>query len=165
MKRTAEKADRLKEAKVQLDRHLDDRGLRRTRQRGIVLKAFLDADAHVSIDELYDSLRKSNPEIGTATVYRCMNLFVDAGVAKERRFNEGKVRFEPAVAVEHHDHLICVECGEIQEFEDDRIERLQEEIASTRGFKVVQHRMELYGVCPKCLAGKGAAGEPPKENG
>lgn len=133
-----------------LNSHLAAKGLRKTRQREVILEAFLDTDAHVSVDELCDAIKARHPEIGPATVYRCMNLFVDAGIAKDGRFNEGRVRFEPAVDVDHHDHLICNVCGDIQEFEDPRIERLQEEIASQRGFSVKFHRMEMYGVCPKC---------------
>lgn len=131
--------------------HLGKRGYRWTKQREAILEAFLDAPAHVSIDQLYDAIREEHPEIGPATLYRSMNLFVQAGVAKEGRFNEGKARFEPAFDIDHHDHLICTVCGDIQEFEDPRIENLQEEIARQRGFKVGSHRMELYGVCPKCL--------------
>lgn len=149
------KDDRRARTKALLLRHLEEQGLRWTRQREILLDAFLDADAHISVEELHDSVKKENPEIGPATVYRCMNLFVKAGVAKERRFNEGKGRFEPAVDTEHHDHLICTNCGEIHEFEDARIEKLQEEIAADRGFTVSFHRMELYGVCRECLVRDG----------
>ena len=150
MKALKAEAHRRARSHALLDRHLAEKGLRRTRQREVLLDAFLDADTHISIDELYDSIRDAHPTIGPATVYRCMNLFVQAGVAKERRFNEGKVRFEPGADVDHHDHLICTVCGEIQEFEDDRIEALQEGIAAARGFTVSFHRMELYGVCPGC---------------
>lgn len=144
-----------------LDRHLAEKGLRWTKQRTTILDAFLAAHAHVSVDELCETLKRLNPEIGPATVYRCMNMFVEAGVAKERRFNEGRVRFEPAAEVEHHDHFICTQCGAIHEFEDPRIERLQDEIARARGFEVRQHRLELYGLCPECLKTAGAAGKKP----
>ena len=145
-------SERRAQTKLLLDRHLNDKGLRWTKQRTAIMEAFLGADAHVSVEELFEKLKPGHPEIGPATVYRCMKLFVEAGVAKERRFNEGRVRFEPAAAVEHHDHLICTKCGRIEEFEDPRIERLQEEIAVRRGFSVSQHRLELYGVCPACLS-------------
>ena len=148
--RKQQKEDRLEEARRQLTEHLSRKGLRWTRQREVVLSVFLDAAAHLSVEELYDRVRAVHPELGHATVYRCMSLFAEAGVAKERRFNEGRVRYEPAVAVDHHDHLICTQCGDIQEFEDERIERFQEEIAKGRGFTVTFHRLELYGLCPRC---------------
>lgn len=141
---------RSEEARRLLDEHLRKEGLRRTRQREAILDAFLAADAHMSVEELYDAIRREHPSVGAATVYRTMNLFVRAGLAKERRFHEGCSRFEPAVAASHHDHLICTVCGGIQEFQDDEIERLQDAIAARLGFEVRTHRLELYGVCSRC---------------
>ena len=111
---------RAEEGRKVLLEHLKGKGLRWTSQRDAVLKAFLHENANLSAEELYSLVRKSCPEIGFATVYRCMNLFVEAGIAKERRFDEGRVRYEPAVMADHHDHLICTNCGCIQEFEDER---------------------------------------------
>ncbi|MBE0617061.1 MAG: transcriptional repressor [Proteobacteria bacterium] len=141
---------RLKEARERLATYLKDKGLRTTRQREAVLDAFLREDAHVSVDELCDRVRRDSPSIGHATVYRSMGLFVDAGIAKERRFHEGRVRYEAGVNVAHHDHLVCLECGDIQEFEDPTIERIQQDIAGSRGFQVAYHRLELYGRCGRC---------------
>lgn len=143
---------RIAEAKRRLRAHLRDRGLRSTRQREEVLRIFVEADAHLSVEELIERVRKADADIGFATVYRCMPLFVAAGVAKERRFHEGRVRYEPALRSAHHDHLICTACGDIQEFDDGRIEHLQEEIAAARGFTLTNHRMELYGLCASCRA-------------
>ena len=147
------RTNRLREARERLRAHLNRCGLRATRQRDVVLEAFLAEDAHVSVEELYDRIREGHPSIGAATIYRCMGLFVEAGIAKEGRFNEGRVRYEPGVGANHHDHLICLRCGDIQEFEDPTIERIQEEIAGSRGFTVTYHRLELYGLCPACRAG------------
>jgi Fur family ferric uptake transcriptional regulator len=146
------RATRLREARAKLRSHLEGQGLRSTRQRDAVLEVFLDADAHVSVEDLYERLRGAHPSIGAATVYRCMGLFVQAGIAKERRFHEGRIRYEPGVGTGHHDHLVCLSCGDIQEFENPTIERLQEEIAGSRGFSVTYHRLELYGLCPRCRA-------------
>ncbi len=143
---------RLKEARERLGAYLREKGLRSTRQRDAVLDAFLREDSHVSVDELCDRVRRDNPSIGHATVYRSMGLFVDAGIAKERRFHEGRVRYEPGVNVAHHDHLICLRCGDIQEFEDPTIEQIQQDIAGSRGFQVTYHRLELYGLCARCRA-------------
>ena len=144
----------LQAAQDKLRAHLKHKGLRVTRQRDAVLEAFLGEPAHVSVDELYDRIRRTHPFIGYATVYRCMKLFVEAGVAKERRFHEGRIRYEPGVDAPHHDHLVCLRCGQIQEFEDPTIERIQEEIAGSRGFVVQYHRLELYGRCSRCAEGK-----------
>ena len=140
----------VKEAREQLLAHLKGRGLRWTKQRDIILEIFIAAQKHISAQELYELVKKRSSEIGYATVYRCLNLFVDVGIAKERRFDEERVRYESAIFADHHDHLICTECGAIVEFEDERIERLQDHIASEHGFNVTNHRLELYGTCPKC---------------
>ncbi|TAL17359.1 transcriptional repressor [bacterium] len=150
MSRDRKAQKRSEEGRKVLFEHIKGKGLRWTQQRDAILKAFLHADAHLSAEELYGLVRKNCPEMGFATVYRCMNLFVEAGIAKERRFDEERVRYEPAVMAEHHDHLICTKCGRILEFEDERIEKLQESIAKAKGFCVTHHRMELYGLCPKC---------------
>lgn len=148
-------SNRLRDARECLRAHLQRCGLRSTHQRDAVLEAFLDQDAHVSVDELHERLRKRHPSIGAATIYRCMGLFVEAGIAKEGRFNDGRARYEPGVGATHHDHLVCVRCGAIQEFEDPTIERIQEEIAGSRGFTVTYHRLELYGLCPACREAPG----------
>jgi Fur family transcriptional regulator, ferric uptake regulator len=145
------RAKRLQEARERLKAHLQRQGLRSTRQRQVVLEAFVQEDSHVSVEELYDQVHSSNPDIGHATVYRCMSLFVEAGIAKEGRFHEGRARYEAGFDANHHDHLICVACGHIEEFEDPTIERIQEEIAGARGFTVRYHRLELYGLCPRCV--------------
>lgn len=145
-----DRALRLEEARSRLRAYLKRTGLRATRQRDAILEAFLLRDAHVSVDELYDQIRSEHPSIGHATVYRSMNLFVDAGIANERRFHEERVRYEPGINVRHHDHLVCLGCGDIQEFEDSTIEQIQTEVAGKRGFQVQYHRLELYGRCAKC---------------
>ncbi len=150
MTKRGDSKNRTEEGRRILLGHIKGKGLRWTKQRDAVLAAFLKANAHLSAEELYGLARKCCPDVGFATVYRCMNLFVEAGIAKERRFNDERVRYEPNVMAEHHDHLICLKCGVISEFEDERIEKLQELIASAKGFKVKHHRMELYGLCNKC---------------
>jgi Fur family ferric uptake transcriptional regulator len=93
-------------------------------------------------------VRKKNPNVGYATVYRTLRLLVDSGLANPRQFDEGQTRYEPAGA--HHDHLICVKCSLILEFENDEIEELQEKMArSLGGFQVLRHKHELYCLCPK----------------
>jgi Fur family ferric uptake transcriptional regulator len=133
--------------------YIQDRRLNTTAQREAIVEQFLRTRDHVSIDELLTKVRKRQPKVGYATVYRTLKLLVDSGLAVERQFGDGQARYE--VVGDHHDHLICVKCGLILEFEDDEIERLQERIAQRMGgFTVLRHRHELYGLCPK------AAGDP-----
>jgi Fur family ferric uptake transcriptional regulator len=141
--------------------YLSEQGLNTTQQRELIVDQFLRCHDHVSIDELLARVRKRNRKVGYATVYRTLKLLVEAGLALQRQFGEGQARFE--VAGEHHDHLICAKCGLILEFEDDQIERLQDEIAQRLGnFKVIRHRHELYALCPKAQGVEG--GKCPNED-
>lgn len=125
-------------------------GLRSTRQRDIILDIFLASHQHLSVEELYFKVKASHPGIGFATVYRTLKLLVEAGVARELTLKDGQARYEHVLAGEHHDHLICTGCGSIVEFEDETIERLQDDIAMRHGFTITSHRLELYGLCPAC---------------
>lgn len=140
--------------------YIQDRRLNTTAQREAIVEQFLRTRDHVSIDELLTKVRKRHPRVGYATVYRTLKLLVDSGLAVERQFGDGQARYE--VVGDHHDHLICMKCSLILEFEDEEIERLQERIASRLGgFTVLRHRHELYGLCPKA-AGE-ADGQCPNE--
>lgn len=136
-------------AYARLTAHMRANGLKITRQRELILRTFLDARKHLSIEELLHLVRGRDPGIGHATVYRTMKLFVQAGIASERHFTEGAslYEFEAEDEEDHHDHLICRDCGRILEFEDPDIERLQEEVARRLGFRLQDHRMELFGEC------------------
>ncbi|HSD86579.1 MAG TPA: transcriptional repressor [Kofleriaceae bacterium] len=134
--------------------YIQDRRLNTTAQREAIVEQFLRTRDHVSIDELLNKVRKRQPRVGYATVYRTLKLLVDSGLAVERQFGDGQARFE--VVGDHHDHLICVKCGLILEFEDEEIERLQERTAARLGgFTVLRHRHELYGLCPKAAGESG----------
>lgn len=113
---------------------------------------FFASDAHLSLPELLDLARQRHASVGYATVYRTMKILAECGLATEHKFAEGSVRYEVALEGEHHDHLICITCGRIVEYEDNRIEELQEELARQHGFRVVSHRHEIYGECttPDC---------------
>jgi Fur family ferric uptake transcriptional regulator len=126
------------------------KGLKSTRQRDIILDGFLSTDDHMSIEELYLKLRVDHPSIGYATVYRTLKLFAESGIAREIQFGDGQTRYEHAAEGEHHDHLVCTCCGEVQEFSNEDIEKLQDQIAKNHGYVVHTHKLELYGICPKC---------------
>jgi Fur family ferric uptake transcriptional regulator len=142
-----------RELKEQWRDYLTRRRLNTTSQREVIVDQFFKTRDHISIDELLARVRRRQPRVGYATVYRTLKLLVDSGLAVERQFGDGQARFE--VIGDHHDHLICTKCGLILEFEDDEIESLQDKIAQRLGgFTVIRHRHELYGLCPK------ARGEP-----
>ncbi len=127
-----------------------ERGLKSTRQRDIILEAFLVSDRHLSIEELYLHLRAAHPTIGYVTVYRTLKLFAESGIAREFQFGDGQTRYEHVAEGEHHDHLVCVRCGAISEFSNAAMEAIQDEIAAAQGFIIQHHKMELYGLCSAC---------------
>ena len=129
--------------------HLRSQHLKSTAQRDTIAKVFLETHRHISVEELYNEVRRRNPRIGYATVYRTMKLLKECGVAAERHFRDGEARYESAQK-KHHDHLICESCGKIVEFEEPRIEALQEAVAKRMGFRFTGHKMELYGRCRDC---------------
>ena len=131
-----------------LARYLEEHNLKHTKQRDVILDAFLDSKGHVTSEELYQHVREQHPNIGYTTVYRTMKLLADAGVAQERHFGDGVTRYE--VEQEHHDHLVCLGCGRIVEFECEEIEAAQREIAKRHRFRLERHRHELYGYCAAC---------------
>ena len=130
-----------------LARYLEEHSLKHTKQREAILDVFLEVEGHVTSDDLYQRVRAVHPQIGYTTVYRTMKLLCDAGLAHEHNF-DGLTRYE--IAHEHHDHLVCVRCGKIIEFECEMIESAQEQIAATYHFRVLRHRHELYGHCEEC---------------
>src|SRR5579863_10163968 len=124
----------LEHLRVLLSAYMTKKGLRTTDQRKLIVETFFRSDDHVSIEELLAQVRAADPRVGYATVYRTLKLLTECGVANERRFGDGLTRYELADDVRHHDHLICVECGAITEFEEPRIEELQDRVAKSYGF-------------------------------
>jgi Fur family ferric uptake transcriptional regulator len=147
----------LEHLRALLQDHMVKKGLRSTDQRRVIVEAFFRSPNHVSIEELLAQVRRDDPKVGYATVYRTLKLLAECGVANERKFSDGLTRYEIADEASHHDHLICVECGTIVEFEEPRIEDLQEEVARRHGFELRSHKHEMYGVCPKCQRKKADA--------
>jgi Fur family ferric uptake transcriptional regulator len=145
-------AAQLEHFRAMLQAYMVKKGLRSTDQRRLIIETFFHSDNHVSIEELLAQVRESDPRVGYATVYRTLKLLTECGIAYERRFGDGLTRYELADEAAHHDHLICIECGDIVEFEEPRIEELQEKIAHKHGFLLRSHKHELYGICPKCRA-------------
>ena len=121
------------------------RGLRLTDQRRLVAKIMSESNDHPDVDELHRRVNKLDSKISIATVYRTVKLFEEAGVVSKHDFKGNKARYEEA-SQEHHDHLIDVNTGEITEFVNEDIEKLQKKVAEKYGYKLVDHKLELYGV-------------------
>lgn len=137
-------------AKETLAAHIRDKGLRQTKQREVILDAFLSAGRHITAVELHDTVSRDHPEIGFATVQRNLNLFCESGIAEEIKIGRQKTRYEQKIGHEHHDHLICLKCGSFIEVRDLKIEKLQDRLAAENGFKPLRHKLEIYGVCRNC---------------
>ncbi len=129
---------------------LSGMGLRITRQRLAIGAALLAAPGHVTAEELHHTLAETGTRIGLATVYRTLSLLCDCGLAARRRFGASTFRFEPIHQRRHHDHLVCIRCGKVAEFERPEIEQLQRRVFEENDFLVHSHRLELYGICAAC---------------
>ncbi len=148
----------LERLRARLTAYMAKKGLRSTAQRRLIVDTFFEGAAHMTIEDLLNEVRVHDRGIGYATVYRTLKLLAECGVASERKFGDGLSRYELADdASAHHDHLICVSCGKIEEFEEPRIEALQDEIAARHGFEVASHKHEMYGTCADCQKLRAAA--------
>jgi len=132
-----------------LAEYLVQHGLKRSAQREAILDAFLRAGSHVSVEDLLRIVKRREPAVGRTTIYRTLKLFQEAGLASELLVG-AEARFEPLWNRDHHDHFVCVSCGEIIEFQSPEIERLQDEIAEGLGFVIEGHRHTIFGRCRKC---------------
>ena len=134
-----------------IEQKFQKKGLKLTDQRRTIARVILESKEaygesdHPDVDELYNRVSKIDPKISIATVYRTVKLFEEAGILTKHEFKGGKARYE-AIVESHHDHLIDIKSGEIIEFVDDEIEKLQKKVAEKHGYKLVDHKLELYGV-------------------
>lgn len=131
--------------KIDIEALCAEKGLRITEQRRIIAQVLSEADDHPDVERLHERASAVDPGISIATVYRTVRLFEEAGILERHDFGDGRARYE-AAPESHHDHLIDVETGHVIEFVDPELELLQKQIAEKLGFRLVDHRMELYGV-------------------
>ncbi len=122
-----------------------DKNLKMTEQRRVIAKVLSEADDHPDVEEVYQRAVAVDANISIATVYRTVRLFEEHDIIEKHDFGDGRARYEP-VSDEHHDHLIDVKSGEVIEFVNEEIEALQEQVAREHGYKLVDHRLELYVV-------------------
>ena len=132
---------------------LREKSLRLTSQRRKILDIFLKVEKHLSVEDLYDIVKKKNLNIGSTTVFRTLKLLTEAKIARQVDFDDKKVRYEHGYGHKHHDHLICTRCGKSLEVLDDRIERLQEKLCKKYKFTLEHHRLEIFGICKRCKKG------------
>lgn len=122
-----------------------DKGMKMTEQRRVIARVLSDADDHPDVEEVYRRATAIDPRISIATVYRTVRLFEEADILERHDFGDGRARYEESPS-EHHDHLIDMQSGKVIEFHSDEIEAMQREIAKRHGFRLIGHRLELYGV-------------------
>ncbi|HSU88820.1 MAG TPA: Fur family transcriptional regulator [Terriglobia bacterium] len=130
--------------------YLQDRKLKLTPHRQLILDIFLANEGHRSVEDIYRVVREKDPRIGYTTVYRTMKILSDCGLAREIDLADGIMRYEHLYNHEHHDHMICMQCGKSIEFYKSEIEELQDEASAQLGFKVLDHKLQIYGVCMDC---------------
>ncbi len=131
-------------------KHIQKKGLKRTSQRDLILDIFLRTEAHLSSEDLYRLVRQRDSSIGQTTVYRTLKLLTEAGLAREVRFGDGITHYEHNYKHQHHDHMICSECGRIIEFFSAELEAIQDAMAAKHRFQVTQHLLRIIGVCAEC---------------
>ncbi len=125
-----------------------EKGVKLTEQRKIIAKVMSESTDHPDVDELYKRVSQIDSKISIATVYRTVKLFEESGILAKHDFKGGKARYEE-LSESHHDHLIDVKTGDIIEFVDEEIEELQKKVAEKYGYKLVDHKLELYGIKKK----------------
>jgi len=133
-----------------LKKALKKEGLRYTQQRQLIWDEMCSSEEHRDAEEIYLSLRKQGVNASRATVYRTIDVLVNNKLVRKLDLGDGKARYENKIDATHHDHLICVQCGKIEEFMNDKIESIQDDIVKSLGFKMVRHIHQLFVLCDKC---------------
>lgn len=131
-------------------KYLATQGLNLTRQREEVLRCLMAAETHLSLDDVYATAKRKDPTIGRATVFRTLRLLQECGLVSAVGSADGRARFELKADRPHHDHMICIQCGRIIEFESPMMERFQNEAIKRQGFVALWHRHEIFGRCVGC---------------
>jgi len=133
--------------------YLQDRKLKLTPHRQLILDIFLENEGHRSAEDIYRVVREKDPRIGYTTVYRTMKILADCGLARPVDLADGITRYEHLYNHAHHDHMVCMQCGNSIEFYKSEIETLQDDASAQLGFKVLDHKLQIYGLCRDCRGG------------
>lgn len=130
---------------------LQERDYKLTPQRQLVVQTLLrHPDRHLSAEDVHQLVRHESPDIGLATVYRTLDLLAELEILRRIEFGDGRTRYELREQAHHHHHLICTACGRVEEFGEDLLEPLEEQVARQSGFRVTDHQVKLYGLCRSC---------------
>src|SRR5215467_2913049 len=135
-------------------KHIQKKGLKRTSQRDLILDVFLRTEEHLSIEDLYQLVKREDPTVGQTTVYRTLKLLTEAGLAREVRFGDGRAHYEHNYKHQHHDHMICSECGKIIEFYSPELEAIQDAMAAKHRFELTEPRLRMTAICVDCPKAK-----------
>lgn len=138
------------DAKKKFEQFVVKERLRHTEQRGRVLDIFLATERHVTVQELYDLVRNKHKGVGYATVARTIKLMCESGICRQVDFADGSLRYEHKYGHKHHDHLICVKCGKIEEIYSRKLEEIQHELVKRHGYVQESHKLDIFGLCPEC---------------
>ena len=139
-----------KRLRAELESVMGRRGLRSTSQRRLILDRLFEIGEHFTADDLIADVRQADPSVGSATVYRTLDLLMKAGLVREHDFGDGFRRYEARPSRPRHEHLVCTRCGKVIEFESEAVDRLEQEIAGLHRFRPSRHRLEIYGLCEEC---------------
>jgi Fur family transcriptional regulator, ferric uptake regulator len=130
--------------------YLRAKNLKVTPHRQLILETFLNNEGHRSVEDIYNVVREQDPRVGYTTVYRTMKLLLESGLAREIDLADGITRYEHLYNHQHHDHMICMQCGNSIEFYNPDIEAVQDTASEQLGFKVLDHKLQIYGLCKTC---------------
>src|SRR6201988_708183 len=131
-------------------KHIQRKGLKRTSQRDLILDVFLRTEQHLSNEDLHQLVKKEGTTVGQTAVYRTLKILTEAGLAREVLFGDERTHYEHNYKHQHHDHMICSECGKIIEFFSAELEAIQDSMAAKHKFEVTQHLLRIIGVCAEC---------------
>lgn len=132
-------------------RYLREQGLPVTQQREAVAQVVFSSEEHLSVDDIEQRIREQGERLGKATIYRTLDLLVKSKLVEEHDFGEGFKRYEHRLSQQPvHEHLICLECGDVTEFQSDDVHKIEAEVTARHGFRPSRHRLEIYGLCRSC---------------
>ncbi len=134
----------------EFEKHLQENGLKLTEQRRLVVQKAFSMHRHFTADELLEVARRADKRVSKATVYRTLLLMSKYKLLDEHDFGRGSTYYEQMVGYAHHDHLVCLRCGKIIEFQNDAIEQLQDQVVKEHRFLMLTHSLKLFGLCPEC---------------
>ena len=144
------KKEKFQQEKQIFSEHIQKSGLRHTGQRDLILEMFLKTEDHLTSEDLYWLVQKKDASVGHTTVYRTLKLLTEAGLAREVRFGDNKTYYEHHFNHEHHDHMICTECGKVIEFFSEKLEAAQDAMSDKYKFKPTHHSLRIWGLCEEC---------------